>query len=168
MLERFSVGGMTRTLRYLRIAFTVFCGIVALLLIVFWVRSYWWLDGAMGSISPTKTLVVGSNSGSFSVRLDDSIQPHRYSGPWRFDHTSLVQIETGMKELGRTTSFRFPMFGFSGDDFFFSHWFVIIPFTVLSVALSRPWLPYRFSLRTLLIAATLGCIALWLAVWLIG
>ncbi len=36
---------MTRYLRYFRIAFSAFCGITAVLLVVLlWVRSYWWWD----------------------------------------------------------------------------------------------------------------------------
>ena len=36
---------MRRFLRYLRIAFSVTCGIACVLLIVLWVRSYWTIDG---------------------------------------------------------------------------------------------------------------------------
>ena len=31
-------------IRYLRIAFSVMCGIACVLLIALWVRSYWWAD----------------------------------------------------------------------------------------------------------------------------
>jgi hypothetical protein len=151
--------------RNLRIAFSAACLIACVLLIGLWVRSYWWSDGVMGSISSTKTLVIGSGSGRFSVRVDDSTQPHRYSGRWRFDHTSLAAVEKSFKELGTTVSFRFPIFGFSGDDFFFAHWFVIIPVAVLGLISSRPWLRWQFSLRTLLIATTLVAVVLGLIVW---
>jgi hypothetical protein len=33
-----------RILRLLRIAFSVACGIVCLMVIAVWVRSYWWVD----------------------------------------------------------------------------------------------------------------------------
>src|SRR5688572_16156142 len=36
---------MSNTLRKLRITFSVLCGIVCLMLIVLWLRSYWWWDG---------------------------------------------------------------------------------------------------------------------------
>ena len=38
--------------RYLRIAFSAFCGLVAVLLVCLWVRSYWRLD-SIDSISAT-------------------------------------------------------------------------------------------------------------------
>ena len=150
--------------RKLRIAFSTTCLIACVLLIVLWIRSYWWLDGAIGPMSPTKTLVLGSSSGRFSVRIDD-----RFSRRWQFDHHSLVEFEKLMNRLRRSSvSFRFPIFGFTGNDFFLAHWFVIIPIAVLGIVSSRPWirqLHWRFSLRTLLIATTLAAVVLGLIVW---
>ncbi len=42
------------------------------------------------------------------------------------------------------------------------HWFLLVTCGVASVI---PWISYRFSLRTLLIATTLVAIVLGLAVW---
>jgi hypothetical protein len=39
---------MSRTLRYLRIAFSALCGIICLLLIVLWVRSYYFNEQVSG------------------------------------------------------------------------------------------------------------------------
>ena len=152
-------------LHKLRIAWSVACGVVAASLICLWVRSYWWLDGAIGSISPTKTLVLGSGSGRFSARVDDSRQPHRYSGPWRYDHTDLAKVDDLLNGLGQTVSHRFPIFGFSGEDFFLSHWFLIVPVVLLGSISSRPCLAFQFSLRTVLIATTLIAIVLGLIAW---
>jgi hypothetical protein len=131
------------------------------------VRSYWWTDGAIGPLSSAKTLVMGSNSGRFSIRIDDSSQ-HRYSRRWQFDHYSLVEIQKDFERLGGRVSFSFPIFGFSGTDFFLSQWFVIIPIAVMGLVSSRPWLrksEWSFSLRTLLIATTLVAVVLGLIVW---
>ena len=42
---------MTRTLCYLRIGFTAFCGLLCLALVVLCVRSYWWYDHLMVQVS---------------------------------------------------------------------------------------------------------------------
>jgi hypothetical protein len=89
---------------------------------------------------------------------------HRFSRRWQFDHRSLVEFEKLMNGLGRSgVSFRFPIFGFTGNDFFLAHWFIIIPIAVLGIVSSRPWirqLKWRFTLRTLLIATMLVAVVL--------
>ena len=160
---RFRIGPLKRFRHYLRVGFSVGCGVACMLLIVLWARSYWWTDGAIGPLSSAKTLVIGSNSGRFSIRIDDSSQ-HRYSSRWQFDHYSLVEIQKDFERLQRgPVSFSFPIFGFGGTDFFLSHWFVIIPIAVMGQVSSRPWIrkpKWRFSLRTLLIVTTLVAVVL--------
>src|SRR6478609_241719 len=50
--------------RKLRIAWSVGCGIACVLLIVLWVRSYWWFDNV--NFSTTETKVVQSFDGVMS------------------------------------------------------------------------------------------------------
>ena len=69
---RFHFGQLKGYVRYVRITFSIACGIACVLLIALWARSYWWIDGAVGPISSNKVLLIGSNSGSFSFRIDDS------------------------------------------------------------------------------------------------
>jgi hypothetical protein len=40
------------------------------------------------------------------------------------------------------------------------YWFVALTFAVLAVTAASPWIPRRFSIRTLLIATTLVAVAL--------
>jgi hypothetical protein len=64
--------------RKLRIAISPVCGVVCLLLVALWIRSYFWQDGAIGPITGSKTLVLGSYLGRLNARVDDSAQ-HRSS-----------------------------------------------------------------------------------------
>jgi hypothetical protein len=73
-----------------------------------------------------------------------------------------------MKYLRNNVSYRFPIIGFSGDSFFFAHWFVIVPVAILGLIPSWPLIRWQFSLRTLLIATTLVAVVLGLIVWANG
>src|SRR5690348_12020121 len=120
--------------RNLRIAWSVVWGVVAVLLIVLWVRSYsigdavCWLDNSLHRI------VAGSNSGCIYLdRITNS--PHGSQGNgWSYFHFS----PTGF------TGFRWTSpSGNLGIEVPF--WFVV---TAASSAAILPWLPRRFSLRT--------------------
>ena len=49
--------------RSLQIAFSAFCGLMCILLIVLWVRSYWSADQVYGHVSAKKLLHFGSMCG---------------------------------------------------------------------------------------------------------
>jgi hypothetical protein len=134
----------------------VLCGIVCLLLIVLWVRSYWWQDLIIGNISPhINGLNLSSESGQIKytdVRRSD-IAPSQFAilsrrrdeifhVPSGFD--TKVVAEFGVSLVPASWSIAAP------------HWFVAL----ISVGLgSLPWFR-RFSLRTLLIATTLVAVVL--------
>src|SRR5262245_63247163 len=58
--------------RKLRIAWSVAWGVVAVLLIVLWMRSYTWLDQSVVRVSSTYHLMVNSQLGGVSFYLDNS------------------------------------------------------------------------------------------------
>jgi hypothetical protein len=58
---------MRRSLRYLRIAFSVTCGIVAVLLCLLWVRSYWKKDTIFRTYSNGMSHFVTSNNGAMHL-----------------------------------------------------------------------------------------------------
>jgi hypothetical protein len=166
---RFRFGPLKCYVRYLRIAISVVCCIACLLLIALWVRSYWWIDGAIGPISSNKVLLIGSNSGSFSFRIDDSSQ-HLSVSQWQADHHSIEEIASAFRQLGQKITFGGPQFGFSGtgNDFFVAHWIIIAVIATIGAISSAPWLRWtkRFSLRTLLLATTILALALGTFAWL--
>jgi hypothetical protein len=140
---------MTRFLRYLGIAFSATCGIACVLLIVLWVRSYWWWDG----MSDKNGLLCVSGSGrlllhpGFLFVEDVPQQPNRrlvgevriagyYFRMWSYPRNMLIPVERDMVIPHR-----------------------LCTFVVATLAVS-PWFPWssRFSLRTLLIAIAMGFI----------
>jgi hypothetical protein len=156
-----------RRFRKLRIAWSVGWGIACLLLVALWVRSYRYWDQLYNPISKQMDLViVESASGGVIVRLTTG----QVGGRWK-RHMSR-DLRSGSaggatrdwnetyrdKEIGGFayhvtpwhTTFRAPL------------WFPAVLFAALS---ALPWIRWRFSLRTLLIAMTLIAVGLGLAVY---
>jgi hypothetical protein len=133
--------------RKLRSAWSVGCGILCVLLIVFWVRSYSWLDSAslFGKYS------LASFRGDIFVNRPVVLTysgpaPPRFSPP-RYGITSIPADQRGL-------------IIFEGG-WAIPYWLSMLPVVALGIA---PWFRWRFSLRTLLIAATLVALAVGLVV----
>jgi hypothetical protein len=86
---------MAKFLRYLRIAWSVGCVVVCVLLIVLWVRSYWWLNLIKGPLTPSKTLVLTSSNGFFTV---GTLSSTAYI--WKVDRWSQEDLLLQMKAAG--------------------------------------------------------------------
>jgi hypothetical protein len=146
---------MSRYLRYFRILWTVLCGVAAVLLIVLWVRGYWITDCLRRSTPSTRYTSVSSEAGSIQVAS--------------LPHTPVVM---GW-DYHRRASLKAPLWRCVLGEFDYisyeSSWVVTIPFWlpaigVLAAGVS-PAIPWRFSLRTLLIATTLVAVVLGLVMW---
>lgn len=148
-----------RRFRWLRIAWSVWWGVVTVLLIVLWVRSYgnWF---AAYKASNGHTLLVGSSDGDLRFSRQPGLLTQR---PRWF------RLDDGEPSLDR------PPASYWGSGFFWRsspnlflrlpHWIAVL---VAGIASALPWggqLRWRFSLRTLLIATTLVAVALGLIVW---
>ena len=157
---------MQKLLRYLRFTLSAVCGIVCLLLIALWVRSYWWADGITGPLASARQLLIESSMGSFSVRLDDTIHPSRRRPLWHLDHISIDELQRTLKALKMGPIARTHKLGFLGDDFLIPQWLPVFLAGSLAIVLGvkRQW---RFSLRALLFAATLTAIVLAVLVWVV-
>jgi len=152
--------------RKLRIAWSVMCGIACVLLIVLWVRSYWWVDT---KATPPATFV--SREGAIDVRSrQDEVQaPQQPKIRWAY---SAWKIESWSRQQyrGRQTKpivRRYWYFHVSTTALIvtFPHWCASL---VLATSGAFPWihpLRYRFSLRTLLIATTLVAVVLGMVVY---
>ena len=147
--------------RKLRIAVSVFFGVLAVLLCVLWVRSYWhgiYLSWAgNGNTVPTCVSVAGE----LRFRHREIWGRHRSplewaSGPAYLEHEKLT-LQLG--PLHYLSSHR------RSDWLFAPHWALVAVSSTIGIL---PWLPWsgRFSLRTLLIAMTIAAVALGLGVWL--
>lgn len=142
---------MARTLRYLRIAFSVVCGILCLLLIALWVRSYWWWDnlnvGARHSIDSVGGQLMVEEEIAFSVP------------DWMASSTAEL-----LGSYIRWTTFVADGATSRGIGTAIPDWLLVFSTAVLAAS---PWLPWRFSLRTLLIATTLVAVLLGTIVWMV-
>jgi hypothetical protein len=146
--------------RKLRIAWSVGCGIACVLLIVLWVRSYWWWD------SFTSPAMISNGVGVCSVQglvcFHAKTQPMRMR--WYVDPNS-ESIAASFNEIRRTKTFAgVGVSRFANQSVLLvSHWFLAFLFAAVGIV---PWLSFRFGLRTLLIATTLIAVVLGLIVWL--
>jgi hypothetical protein len=154
--------------RKLRIAWSVGWGLLAVLLIVLWVRGYWYWDHLYNPISSKSLVIIESASSRIILKLAIPAP----GSPWRWHLSRELRgnywegSSAGWHEQNRDK-------GFIGFAYYASpwetiyrvpHWFLVLLPATLGVA---PWLRWskRFSLRTLLIATTLVAVVLGLAVW---
>jgi hypothetical protein len=141
--------------RKLRIAWSVGWGIVAVLLCVLWVRSY---SHGEGLLMP---LNKGTRLASHRGRLDLEPDDRATQWEWRIEYANAdLDPNYDWDRWERNTPH-----WIIGQNIWVlvPHWFPLIVSGLLSAA---PWLSWRYSLRTLLIATTLVAVLLGLIVWL--
>jgi hypothetical protein len=140
--------------RKLRIAWSVGCGILCVLLIALWVRSYWWVD-----------LMLGKNCSLTS--LEGCILSNFGEDPTRQQVLLFSQNLNELREAGsilRSGATRGFAFRRTGRSLTIGLPHLVVALVPASLVVA-PWLPGRFSLRTLLIATTLVAVVLGLVVW---
>ncbi len=148
---------MRKLLCYLRIAFSMVCGIACLLLIALWVRSNWNWDELYNPISNKHLIVIESASGRATLDLTETspgsswiwhmslpLHGRYWEGPLDdFEEANRDQGIAGFAAYANAwhTVYRVPL------------WFGVI---VCAMIAAVPWLPWsnRFSLRTLLMLIT--------------
>jgi hypothetical protein len=149
-----------KVVRGLRIAWSVWWGILCVLLVVLWVRSYWALDFIRTRPIGTRQLYAMSGRGIVAIGSNDD----PYGPQW--EHTSYANAWIAPRE-------EIPLHGFgywrvpgglltSGP-----YWFLVL---LSGTVAAFPWICFslrRFSLRSFLIATTLIAVVLGLAVWLV-
>jgi hypothetical protein len=152
-------------LRYLRIAVSVVSLVACVLLIGLWVRSYYFQDSCYGNIPGTDFISAGSQLGYLFAIFND--EPSR---DWSFGETPLpneiwrkIYRDNPPTQppnwLGLGVSYQNPPY----VTLCVPYWLLVLLSTLLT---STPWLRWRFSLRTLLIATTLIAVVLGVIVWL--
>jgi hypothetical protein len=140
--------------RKLRIAWSAICGIMTVLLIVLWARSFWRSDSARYRGSAVTRMVVSENG----VAYVGEWYPNQSPG-WKFSSTPVTEPIVSIRqqlavayfdERPRDVCLAFP------------HWLLLLPFAILTVA---PWLNWHFRVRTLLIITTAVAALLGLVAW---
>jgi hypothetical protein len=138
---------MRRFLRYLRIAFSVACGVACLWLIASWARSF---QQPRMFILSRHAVVFTSGDIRVDRRSKTYIVP---SGHWQTKPGDDISTLWKMKEI--------PVEHVTGG--------ISLPFwlaTLLLLALgSLPWFSWHFSLRTMLVVTTLVAFVLGFIVW---
>jgi hypothetical protein len=164
--------------RKLRIAWSVACGIAAVLLCMLWVRSYWQEDFVFLKILAihSRAQLSMSEGRIHLLAHGDSVEPSglswqrnpiamsaKHDVNWRL--SAGASLDPNADRLFNISRLDLPngiLTGFAGQA---PHWSIALLFAAFSIA---PWLSrsLRFSLRTLLIATTLVALSLGLIVWL--
>ena len=150
--------------RKLRIAWSVGWGLLDVLLIALWVRSYWWSDRILSGETWATTYVesyVGRNTfgryHSDLARLPSSEDNEE----WYIINTTPVKAF----DPDSDPAFEFYWRGVdSGIRVTIPSWLLVLFSGILAAV---PWFRWRFSLRTLLIATTLTAVVLGLVVWMV-
>jgi hypothetical protein len=183
MADPSSTEGGQLKYRKLRIAWSVGWGVVCLLVVVLWVRSYTYWDRPHGAFGPWHGFYFNSIRGHVFL----NIMPEKNS-TWAWmtiPATSLTDTEATGEEFSATfpvsagmpqTVYRFQFkweFNILGIGVVktpsvryvaMPYWFVA---ALIAVTAAVPWLPWRYSLRALLIAMTLAALVLgWAVYWL--
>jgi hypothetical protein len=140
--------------RKLRIAFSATCLIACVLLIVLWVRSYWYAEvirypllgkwdlSGIGTMRGALVIVVMTDARPANPKREYRLLPVRETMPITWTPRRIP------------SSYRI--------EFLIPIWLIVLPLSTLSAA---PWIRWRFSLRTLLIATTLVAVVLGVVVW---
>jgi hypothetical protein len=134
----------------------MFCALACVLLIMLWVRSNHRLDELRLPFPSSSQLVLQSFGGTIWVHPEYGSQSPE---SWGLRSKSV-------EELSRLTGFELipprATFSMSPDELRLPYWFLAPAFATSAAA---AWLPWRFTLRTLLIAVTLVSVVLGFVVW---
>jgi hypothetical protein len=157
--------------RKLRIAWSVLWGLITVLLLMLWVRSYWWFD--VWRIDPIyKAYSIGGQSGSGCFVLDcgNSFIPAFPQTNFRYQCTKLEKLVPELQNYGLFSSrvwgrFSARIEGRNYFSFVVPYWFLVLAAALWAAIPWLPWWSSRFSLRTLLIATTLVAVLLGLVVY---
>jgi hypothetical protein len=144
---------MPRFFRYLRIAISAVCGIACVLLVALWIRSYWHADSLtrVGNDQILTRLGTGSGSlffGYADYKATPNISPPEVTDGWEYQEYD--------PDGGKYVGWMF-IWGATQAVVGLPAWFV----TLLLLALATlPWVTWRFTTRTLLIATTVIALVL--------
>ena len=161
--------------RKLRIALSVAWGVAAVLLIALWVRSYQREDILFKNAGRLTWIVqIDSFDGRLNLLTHQEDAPSSIWLHWQCESPASLDLHRRYEEALRAVqvasgSTPDPTFDFArltrpfGMSARVPHWSGVLLLFGLAAA---PWLRWRFSLRTLLIATTLVAVVLGLIVWL--
>jgi hypothetical protein len=166
--------------RKLRIVWSVVWGIICLLVVALWVRSYWKNDQIVHRVSATEYVALTAMRGQIAIGgSNDQMYVSRFQRDYWINLGFSIQAWDTKKGSPFVVFNASEPYGFVNFPYYRSPAWVgspgstsyelSIPYWLLVLTLSSfsaiPWLKWRFSLRTLLIAMTLVAVGLGLAVY---
>jgi len=159
--------------RKLRIAWSVVWGVVAVLLCVLWVRSYWRNDAVAGDLG-NYFVYLGSRTGTIGIVRETINYAHWQ--PFRAASLSVAADDWHSKLLlvsyddepppSRLLGFRWRIDSESIGDGFEAEIPMLYPVLLFGAFAALPWRAWRFSLRTLLVATALVAVGLGAIIWI--
>ena len=146
--------------RILRISWSVGWGIAAVLLVLLWVRSYWWMD----YVQPWLKHTVVSLRGKLFVDKHIVLSTPSTTVPGEVE---VGQVETNAFFAYSLATKQFSFFPLKSG--------LAVPYWLIAALIvglaATPWVRsvrWRYSLRTLLLLTTLVCVILGVLVWAVG
>jgi hypothetical protein len=142
-------------IRGLRIAWSVAFGILCVLLVVLWVRSYWQAD----ALTLASHLKLSSADGC--IQFQTMFAPYSFKDDWAYSSWRMrwPPYEQTIVDIAEQNLFRFRRSSMHGPGLV-PYWLAVCIAATLAAA---PWI--RYSLRTLLIATTAVAVILGLVVY---
>jgi Ca2+/Na+ antiporter len=156
--------------RKLRIAWSLFLGVVCVLLIVLWVRSCRRWD-MIAYRTGAKCYWAVSVAGGVQLHMEDESKETMSAGSimemgWHYKVNLADQVPSIVSAPYSFMGFKYsPAGGLNPAVYFVPSWFLILLSSTLATV---PWLKritWRFSLRTLIIATTIVAVVLGLVVF---
>jgi hypothetical protein len=147
---------LTTLIAWLRVANSVLCTIAAVVILIFWVRSYWYADSGLLQLAPTEYIQIHAGDGRMCVWFE-----HKPLNKWADWSSYSLTEHTPPDHPNRIPWFDlafWPTFA----RLYTAHCFLLIVVTTLGVA---PWCLRRYSLRGLLLGVTLAATFLGLIAW---
>jgi hypothetical protein len=142
-------------LKYLRIAVTALSLTTCVLLIALWVRTLFAIDTIQGPVGNIHVVATSRHSGLSIGLVRLNRMPHSWSHKSEpanekvsVQYSSVIGF--GIHSSNRLSAIRLPV------------WCILL---LSAAAATVPWLPWRFSLRTMLIAMTVVAALLGLVIW---
>ena len=152
-----------KVVRFLRIAVSAVWGILCVLLICLWVRSYWKCDIVSRVNNSGRLTTIGSNSGYvYLIRMQfPKFRGQPNGGPGWGSSPHGWRIGGGREATNIPAVYKWKSTPMQTQITVPYRYFV----PLLAVFAALPWLRWKFSLRTLLIATTAIAVVLGLVVW---
>jgi hypothetical protein len=148
---------MQRLLGYLQIGFSASCGIVCLLMIACWVRSYTWADGFFLRLVPSGHVQVHAGDGRMCIWLERQPIDRWFSSSSRLI-TEKLPPPDDENRIPWLDIYAWPNL----IRIYTTHWLLTVVAGSLAVI---PWCPRKFTLRGLFVVMTVIAAVVGVIVW---